>query len=212
MGRLRTSVIEKAVAAGLIEKPKTFEFAWIVDFPLFSPIDDSEPGQSGTAGLASTHHPFTAPNTDDFSMLATEPHKVRAEHYDLVVNGVELGGGSRRIHDPVLQRYILEDVLKVRASKLHQFDHLIDVLGSGCPPHAGIALGFDRLVAVMMGLESVRDVIAFPKNNKGADPLVGSPSLARDAELGTYHLKRELVPVPAAEEAEAAAAAEKKEE
>jgi aspartyl-tRNA synthetase len=107
-----------------------------------------------------------------------------------VANGVELGGGSRRIHDPDLQRYILNEVIKVHPSKLRQFDHLLDVLGSGCPPHAGIALGFDRLIAVMMGTDSVRDVIAFPKNSKGVDPMVGSPSRVNDEELGRYWLKR----------------------
>ena len=190
LGRLRAALINKAVEAGIVHVKPGFEFVWIVEFPLFSPVDASEPGQSGRAGLASTHHPFTAPHEDDFALLAADPRKVRAEHYDLVVNGVELGGGSRRIHDPALQRYILKEIIKVDPSKIHQFDHLIEVLGSGCPPHAGIALGFDRLIAVMMGTDSVRDVIAFPKNSNGADPMVKSPSLARDVDLATYHLQR----------------------
>jgi len=187
---LRSAIINKAIAAGILKPPSGFEFVWITEFPLFSPVSDSEPGQSGTSGLASTHHPFTAPHEEDFALLSTEPQRVRAEHYDLVVNGVELGGGSRRIHDPELQRYILEEIIKVHPDKIHQFDHLLDVLGSGCPPHAGIAIGFDRLIAVMMGTESVRDVIAFPKNNRGMDPLVKSPSLVTDAELETYGLQR----------------------
>jgi aspartyl-tRNA synthetase len=195
---LRLALINKAVEMGIMEQPKGFEFVWITDFPLFSPVDESEPGQSGTAGLASTHHPFTAPHEDDIALLATEPHKVRAEHYDIVVNGIELGGGSRRIHDADLQRYILEEVIKVHPDKRHQFDHLLEVLASGCPPHAGIALGFDRLVAVMMGTDSVKDVIAFPKNSKGVDPLVKSPSLASDDALAMYRLQK--IPSPVAKE------------
>ncbi|KAF8541621.1 tRNA synthetases class II-domain-containing protein [Trichophaea hybrida] len=190
MGRLRQALINKAVEAGVLAKPKTYEFVWITDFPLFTPVTSDEPGQSGIVGFASTHHPFTAPHEDDFELLATDPLKVRAEHYDIVVNGVELGGGSRRIHDPELQRYILEDVIKVHPDKLRQFDHLIDVLGSGCPPHAGIALGFDRLIAVLMGTDNIREVIAFPKNSNGADPLVGSPSLVTDEDLATYWLRK----------------------
>jgi len=190
LGQLRSALLTKAIAAKVLRPPNGFEFVWITDFPLFSPVDGSEPGQSGTVGLASTHHPFTAPHEEDFALLGTDPQRVRAEHYDLVVNGVELGGGSRRIHDPELQRYILEEIIKVHPDKVHQFDHLFDVLGSGCPPHAGIALGFDRLIAIMMGMDSVRDVIAFPKNNQGMDPLVKSPGLVTDAELATYGLQK----------------------
>lgn len=174
----------------LVRTPEKPEFVWIIDFPLFSPSSDSEPGQSGTAGLSSTHHPFTAPHTKDLWLLPSTPEKVRGDHYDIVVNGVELGGGSRRIHDSALQRYVLEKVLKLPPSRLHQFDHLLRVLNSGCPPHAGIALGFDRLVAMLQGTQSVRDVIAFPKSAKGADLLVGSPSLASDEDLQAYHLQK----------------------
>ncbi|KAI5844523.1 tRNA synthetases class II-domain-containing protein [Morchella snyderi] len=190
LGLLRTSLLAGAQLENLIKTPERPEFVWIIDFPLFSPSSDSEPGQSGTAGLSSTHHPFTAPNPKDLAMLAYAPAKVRGEHYDIVVNGVELGGGSRRIHDAELQKYVLESVLKVDPSRIHQFDHLLKVLGSGCPPHAGIALGFDRLIAILQGADSVRDVIAFPKSAKGADPLVGSPSLVSDKDLETYHLKK----------------------
>jgi aspartyl-tRNA synthetase len=191
VGAARAAIIKEAIAAKLIEKPTGYCFVWITGFPLFTAAgSESEPGQSGTAGLASTHHPFTAPHEDDFHLLDTAPEQARAENYDIVVNGVELGGGSRRIHDPALQRYILEEVIKVHPDKIHQFDHLIEVLGSGCPPHAGIALGFDRLVAVMMNTESVRDAIAFPKNSKGVDPLVGSPTLMSDADLEMYRLKK----------------------
>jgi aspartyl-tRNA synthetase len=113
-----------------------------------------------------------------------------ADHYDLVVNGVELGGGSRRIHDAAVQEFIFRDILKMPAERLADFSHLLDALRSGCPPHAGLALGFDRLVAVMLGKESVRDVIAFPKTGKGGDDaMVGAPSLMTEEALKTYHLK-----------------------
>lgn len=190
LGQYRTALINKAISKQLIPKREGFEFVWITEFPLFSPSTDAEPGQGGTAGLSSTHHPFTAPHEDDFPLLITSPQAVRAEHYDIVVNGVELGGGSRRIHDPTLQKYILEEVIQVPPHRLHQFDHLLEVLGSGCPPHAGLALGFDRMIAVLSGTDSVRDVIAFPKSAKGADLLVGSPSKVSPEELATYHLRK----------------------
>ena len=190
MGRLRQGLINRAVEAGVLSKPKGYEPVWITDFPLFTPLHLDVPGPWGSVGLASTHHPFTAPHEDDFALLATDPLKVRAEHYDIVINGIELGGGSRRIHDPELQRYILGDLLKLHADKLHQFDHLLDVLGSGCPPHAGLALGFDRLISLLVGTNNIRDTIAFPKNHIGADPLVESPSAVSDKDLATYGLRK----------------------
>jgi aspartyl-tRNA synthetase len=141
------------------EKLKTlpgpaFQFVWITDFPLFSPdfYDTTDPGQGGMAGLRSTHHPFTAPKVEDIKRLGETPLHVKAQHYDLVVNGVELGGGSVRIHDADLQHYVLKEILKVCLfhsifnlqlpdDRLKEFDHLLEALASGCPPHAGIALG-----------------------------------------------------------------------
>jgi aspartyl-tRNA synthetase len=111
------------------------------------------------------------------------------EHYDIVVNGVELGGGSRRIHSAAMQEFVLREVLKMSEERLGDFKHLIDALRVGCPPHAGIALGFDRLVAVMLGKETVRDVIAFPKSGSGEDLLVKSPTRMTEKQLSTYHLK-----------------------
>lgn len=190
LGRLRLALHKAALADGLVDKPQGWEFLWVDRFPLFSPSVDDEPGQGGSAGLSSTHHPFTAPATlEDIDLLASAPHKVRADHYDLVLNGVEIGGGSRRIHDARLQEYILREILKVSADRMKDFQHLLDVLESGCPPHAGIALGFDRLCAVMLGKDSIRDVIAFPKNGRGEDLLVKSPSLLTPEQLETYHLK-----------------------
>lgn len=191
IGDLRRALHSAAVTSGFKPAPTGFDFLWVVDFPLFSPSSDSEPGQGGAAGISSTHHPFTAPkNAADVDLLLTDPTKVVADHYDLVVNGVELGGGSRRIHDAAVQEFILRNILQMPAQRLADFAHLLEALRAGCPPHAGLALGFDRLVAVMLGKESVRDVIAFPKIGKGGeDPMVKAPSPMTEEALGTYHLR-----------------------
>lgn len=190
MGNLRLALHKAAVKHGYIDAPTGFAFTWINDFPLFSPSNDAEPGQGGAAGLSATHHPFTSPKTaEDVDLLLTDPLKVRADHYDLVVNGVELGGGSRRIHSAEMQELVMREVLQMSDERMKDFAHLIEVLRAGCPPHAGLALGFDRLVAVMMGKESVRDVIAFPKSGRGEDMLVKSPTKMTEGQLETYHLK-----------------------
>ncbi|THW53474.1 hypothetical protein D6D25_03956, partial [Aureobasidium pullulans] len=190
LGNLRLALHKFAVHHGYMPAPQGFEFLWITDFPLFSPSVANEPGQGGAAGFSSTHHPFTAPKTvEDVDLLLTDPAAVKAEHYDLVVNGVELGGGSRRIHSAAMQQFVLREVLKMSEERLKDFDHLIEVLRAGCPPHAGMALGFDRLIAVMLGKESVRDVIAFPKSGRGEDLLVKSPTRMTEEQLKTYHLK-----------------------
>jgi aspartyl-tRNA synthetase len=190
LGRLRLALHKAAVERNLVPKPKGFNFLWVVDFPLFSPINDQDPGQGGQAGLSSTHHPFTAPKTaKDVELLETDPLLVKAAHYDLVVNGVELGGGSRRIHVAAVQEYVLREVLKMPDNRIEDFRHLLNVLHDGCPPHAGIALGFDRLIAVMLDRASVRDVIAFPKSGSGEDLLVKSPNALTEAQLATYHLR-----------------------
>ncbi|KAH0284717.1 aspartyl-tRNA synthetase [Aureobasidium namibiae CBS 147.97] len=190
LGNLRLALHKFAVQHNYMPVPQGFEFLWITDFPLFSPSVANEPGQGGAAGFSSTHHPFTAPKTaEDVDLLLTDPAAVKAEHYDLVVNGVELGGGSRRIHSAAMQQFVLREVLKMSEERLKDFDHLIEVLRAGCPPHAGMALGFDRLIAVMLGKESVRDVIAFPKSGRGEDLLVKSPTRMTEDQLKTYHLK-----------------------
>ncbi|KAK6431743.1 aspartate--tRNA ligase msd1, partial [Oleoguttula sp. CCFEE 5521] len=190
IGNLRLALYKAAVAQGLLSPPTGFAFTWITDFPLFSPTTDSEPGQGGAAGIASTHHPFTSPKTPaDVDLLLTDPLSVVADHYDLVVNGVELGGGSRRIHNAEMQKFILQDILKISNARLEAFPHLLEALRAGCPPHAGLALGFDRLIAVMLGKESVRDVIAFPKTGRGEDAMVKSPTRMTEGQLETYHLR-----------------------
>lgn len=193
IGNLRLALHKTAVAQGIkasVAKNEGFRFTWITDFPLFSPTNDTDPGQGGAAGLSSTHHPFTAPKTtEDIELLLTAPEKAIAAHYDIVVNGVELGGGSRRIHNGEVQEFIFRDVLKMSTERIEDFRHLLDVLRSGCPPHAGFALGWDRLMAVMLGTDSVREVIAFPKSGRGEDMLVKSPTVMTEAQLDTYHLR-----------------------
>ncbi|RVD86236.1 uncharacterized protein DFL_004523 [Arthrobotrys flagrans] len=188
MGQLRKQLCQKLIKLGFMEKLVGWKFLWVTHFPLFTPINPSEnePGQSGTAGYKSTHHPFTAPTISTRENLLISPWKTLGHHYDIVLNGVELGGGSTRIHEAELQRTILEDILKVPQEKMKTFKHLLDMLETGCPPHAGLAIGFDRLIAILAGRESIRDVIAFPKNNRGQDLVVDSPGLVTGRQLDEY--------------------------
>ncbi|KAL9602442.1 MAG: hypothetical protein Q9219_001866 [cf. Caloplaca sp. 3 TL-2023] len=190
LGDLRSTLHAAAVREGYFKPPEGFAPLWVTDFPLFSPISHTEPGQKGDAGLAATHHPFTSPKShEDVDMLLKDPTQVIGDHYDLVINGIELGGGSRRIHSAEMQAFVLKEVLKMNSARLADFSHLLEVLRAGCPPHAGIALGFDRLIALMLGKSSVRDVIAFPKTGKGEDALVQSPGPVSSEVLETYHLQ-----------------------
>ena len=194
LGNLRVALHQKAVGWQVLAMPEEHNLLWVTDFPLFSPAssdddDRSEAGQGGTAGFRSTHHPFTAPRSPaDIDLLLTDPASVRADHYDLVLNGVELGGGSRRIHDVRVQQFILQQILQISPSRLDDFTHLLEVLRAGCPPHAGFALGFDRLVSTMLRRPSIRHVIAFPKYGRGEEPLVRSPSSIPHHLLHLYHL------------------------
>lgn len=189
LGNLRRDILQSAISEGFIPRPSGFSALWVTDFPLFSPTDESEPGQGGSAGICSTHHPFTAPKQgQDLAMLITNPLAVVGDHYDLVINGVEVGGGSRRIHNAEVQELILRDVLRLSPERVEDFRHLLNALKSGCPPHAGFALGFDRLMAMLTDRVSVRDVIAFPKYADGEDKLVKSPSRLTADQLATYHL------------------------
>ena len=191
LGNLRSLLIKAALRKGLLPSKVPYAPLWVTEFPLFTPTEHNpDEGQSSPTGLSSTHHPFTAPlSPNDVSLLPHSPEKALADHYDLVINGVELGGGSRRIHSAAFQTYVLKDVLRLSEEKLRDFEHLIKVLKAGCPPHAGFALGFDRLAAMMVGKESVRDVIAFPKGSGGEDKCVGSPTSLRTEELERYGLK-----------------------
>lgn len=189
LGTFRSLLYQEAVSKGLLPRDLSFQFLWVTDFPMFTPNNETDPGQGGGAGFSATHHPFTAPLTDeDVELLATDPLKAKADHYDLVVNGVELGGGSRRIHVAKMQEYVMREILKMTDEGIAQFSHLLEALRAGCPPHAGFALGFDRLVAVLTYTDSVRDVIAFPKSMKGEDLTVKSPGRISKEQLETYHL------------------------
>lgn len=174
-----------------------FVATWVNEFPLFNPteISNISSNEEGTSDyplydcetLESTHHPFTMVKPEDYSLLQQNPLKAKGEHYDLVINGVEVGGGSRRIHDPKLQKYIFQHVLNID-NHMELFGHLLNALSMGCPPHAGLALGFDRLCAMIIGSNSIRDVIAFPKNQSGVDPVVESPSVVPDTTLNEYYI------------------------
>lgn len=197
LGDLRNALYKALASASYLQPPgwKDFKPLWITDFPLFSPSNSSEPGQGGNAGLASTHHPFTSPKTArDVDLLLINPSQVIGDHYDLVINGEEIGGGSRRIHHVELQEFVMRDILKMDDAHVAEFSHLLEALRSGCPPHAGIALGFDRLVAMIHASKTrkkttLRDVIAFPKSGKGDDLMVKSPGPMTEDVLKTYHLK-----------------------
>ena len=188
-GRLRTLIHRAAVEKGYMSMPAGFEPLWVIDFPLFTPNNDVDPGQGGSAGFSATHHPFTAPKMPrDVDLCRDDPRAAIADHYDLVINGVELGGGSARIHNAEMQEYVLRDVLGMKPERVEDFRHLLEALRAGCPPHAGLALGWDRLIALMCGRESIRDVLAFPKDGKGRDVQVGAPSRMTEAQQKTYHL------------------------
>ena len=170
-----------------------FVAAWLVNFPLFSPVEnDISPNEKGYPSynyekFESTHHPFTMAKLEDYEYLATEPLKVKGDHYDLVINGVEVGGGSRRVHDAELQTFIFQEILKITKHK-ELFGHLIHALESGCPPHAGLAIGFDRMCSMLLGSSNIRDVVAFPKTQAGSDPVVQSPSQVPQKTLSIYDI------------------------
>ncbi len=160
-----------------------FDFLWVIEFPLLG--FDREQNR-----WYSSHHPFTAPVTEDTPLLKTEPKKVRGQHYDIVVNGVELGGGSIRIHQPDVQKTIFEEILQIPPEVVKaRFGYLLEAFRYGAPPHGGIALGFDRLIAILCGTQSIRDVIAFPKTAKGTDLMTDSPAHVEAKQLRDLHLE-----------------------
>ena len=167
--------LEMGKRLGLMDKNK-FECLWIVDFPLFEWSDEEQ-------RLMSTHHPFTMPNPDDIPLLDSDPAKVRAKAYDFVCNGIEVGGGSLRIHDGKLQAKMFEVLGFTEERAMAQFGFLINAFKYGAPPHAGLAFGLDRFVSIMAGLDSIRDCIAFPKNNSGRDVMLDAPSFIDQKQL-----------------------------
>ena len=136
------------------------------------------------SGLESLHHPFTAPHPEDVDLIYSDPLKTRGLHYDIVLNGIELGGGSIRIHNEELQRFVLEEILQLGRERTNlRFGHLLEALSYGAPPHGGIALGFDRLILTLCDAKSLRDVIAFPKSSQGNELMTQSPGPVEDSTL-----------------------------
>lgn len=167
--------LEVASQLGLRDK-NTYAPLWVTDFPLLEWDDES-------GRYHAMHHPFTSPKTEDIPLLDEQPARVRANAYDLVINGTEVGGGSIRIHDRELQSLMFKHLGFTPEEAQKQFGFLLEAFTYGAPPHGGIAFGFDRLAAIFAGLESIRDVIAFPKNNAGRDVMIDSPSLIADEQL-----------------------------
>jgi aspartyl-tRNA synthetase len=194
LGRERLHWGRELLARGMWLPQDALHFSWVIDFPLFELADGK---------LASVHHPFTAPAPEDEATLraaaaaAADARRatisaenpllsLRAQSYDLVLNGAEVGGGSVRIHERALQEGVLS---LLGASAATQLGHLLEALSYGAPPHGGFALGLDRFVATLCGAESIRDVIAFPKNLQGHDPLTGAPSEVDAEALAEYGLR-----------------------
>ncbi len=178
--QLCTLRLEMGDRLGLRDKNK-FECLWIVDFPLFEWSDEEQ-------RLMATHHPFTMPNPDDIPLLDEHPEQVRAKAYDFVCNGIEVGGGSLRIHDCDLQEKMFQILGFTPERAMAQFGFLINAFKYGAPPHAGLAFGLDRFVSIMAGLDSIRDCIAFPKNNSGRDVMLDAPSVLDPKQLEELHL------------------------
>jgi aspartyl-tRNA synthetase len=166
---------------GLRDKNK-FAPLWVLDFPLLEWDEETE-------RYHAMHHPFTSPKPEDIAMLDTDPKNVRANAYDLVINGTEIGGGSIRIHDRELQALMFKHLGFSKEEAQKQFGFLMDAFEYGAPPHGGIAFGFDRLTSIFAGLDSIRDVIAFPKNNSGRDVMIDSPSTIADAQMNELKIK-----------------------
>ena len=184
LGRIRLYCADVLKGQGKLNIPTNrFDFLWVVDFPLLS--FDKEQNR-----WYSSHHPFTAPVAEDIPHLKTDPKKVRGQHYDIVVNGVELGGGSIRIHQPDVQKTIFEEILQIPPEMVTaRFGYMLEAFKYGAPPHGGIALGFDRLNAILCNTPSIRDVIAFPKTAKAADLMVDSPAPAEPKQLRDLHIQ-----------------------
>jgi aspartyl-tRNA synthetase len=176
--------LEMGKRLGLRDK-NVFAPLWVLDFPLLEWDEESQ-------RYHAMHHPFTSPKPEDIAMLDTKPGEVRANAYDMVVNGTEIGGGSIRIHDRDLQSLMFKHLGFSPEEAQKQFGFLLDAFEYGAPPHGGIAFGFDRLVSIFAGLDSIRDVIAFPKNNSGRDVMIDTPSTISQEQLKELKIKTDL--------------------
>ena len=176
--------LEMGTRLGLRDK-NTFSPLWVLDFPLLEWDEENE-------RYHAMHHPFTSPKPEDIALLDTKPGEVRANAYDMVINGTEIGGGSIRIHDRKLQALMFKHLGFTEQEAQNQFGFLMDAFEYGAPPHGGIAFGFDRLVSIFAGLDSIRDVIAFPKNNSGRDVMIDSPSIIDQKQLDELKIKTNL--------------------
>ncbi|MSU25612.1 MAG: aspartate--tRNA ligase [Opitutus sp.] len=183
LGRIRLEAAALLQKRGkLTIRHDDWKFLWVIDFPLMS-HDEAE------NRYVATHHPFTAPVAEDAAFLDSDPKKVRGQHYDVVLNGMELGGGSIRIHQPALQKKVFEEVLKIPADVVEsRFGYLLKAFTYGAPPHGGIAFGLDRMCALLCGTTSIRDVIAFPKTQRGQDLMAQSPTAVTARQLKELHI------------------------
>lgn len=176
--------LEMGTKLGLRDKNK-FSPLWVIDFPLFEWDEESQ-------RFYAMHHPFTSPKPEDVAFFENDPGRVRANAYDCVINGVELGGGSIRIHDQQLQQIMFRTLGFTKEQADYQFGFLMNAFTFGAPPHGGIAFGFDRLVSMFAGLDSIRDVIAFPKNNSGRDVMMDTPSVVSNEQLKELNIKIDI--------------------
>ncbi|WP_269523676.1 aspartate--tRNA ligase [Coraliomargarita parva] len=187
LGRVRLDAAQLLVKREkLVIDPADWKFLWVIEFPLMA--YDEESGR-----YVASHHPFTAPVEEDLPLLDSDPKAVRGQHYDLVLNGVELGGGSIRIHQPDVQKKVFEEVLKIEPDVVEsRFGYMLKAFEYGAPPHGGIAFGLDRIVTILAKRHSIRDVIAFPKNQKGQEMMTASPGVATEKQLRDLHIKLSL--------------------
>jgi aspartyl-tRNA synthetase len=184
--RTQLSALRMELATRLgLRKPTEFAPLWVVDFPLLE--FDEESGR-----YHAMHHPFTSPKPEDMHLLETAPGKVRANAYDMVLNGNEIGGGSIRIHDKATQQLMFKYLGFTEEEARNQFGFLMDAFQFGAPPHGGLAFGLDRLVSILGGQETIRDFIAFPKNNSGRDVMIDAPSVIDETQLNELHIKLDL--------------------
>ena len=185
LGRVRLEAAQLLVTRGTLTIPDdAYNFLWVIEFPLM--LFDEEKGE-----FASAHHPFTSPVPEDINLLDSDPKAVRGQHYDMVLNGVELGGGSIRIHQTELQEKVFKDVLEIPADIVEsRFGYMLKAFKYGAPPHGRIAFGFDRLVGILAKKQSIRDVIALPKTQKGQDLMAAAPGEATDRQLRDLHVAR----------------------